>query len=209
MKILQTMGVMILATASGNLACADWFVRPTAGHITFQNSHYSGRMTGGIAGGVTLGPERTHELNLELDYASWHYQDVGHVARLSGPDTLGDGKLQPIMLNYRFCFGPKSARWRFYLGPAIGLTNIRGDMTQHFSGRLPASEHLKGWKTTISGVAGVQIAITARTSIDLGYRYIQISNFATALSGGHLVPNTISLGDLRAQIAAVGLAVRF
>ena len=142
MKTRQLVALFLFAAAFSNQVFAQWFVRPSAGYAVFQDSKYSDEMVAGFAVGGAIGQDRSHELSLDYDHLNWKYRDTGHVQRLQGADTSGDGRLQSIMLSYRFYTGLSGDRYRFFIGPALGFSSINGDMGQSFSGRLPSREIL-------------------------------------------------------------------
>lgn len=203
MKPLQLASLACAIFALAHPAAAEWFVRPSALYVSYQNSGYGNANKTGlsIAAGAAFGACDQHELSIEVASMNWALRKYGYATTPDFFLTTGSGQYDAYLVHYRFRFGSKDARWRAYLGPSLGWANVRGGLTQFRSGVI-AHDDLGRWPAAYGGAAGVTLKLTNFTEIDLGYRFLRIA--APNSSRTHI--RTVAV---RANLFQAGLGFRF
>ena len=174
--------VVLLTTITlSGLTRAESFIRPTGAYYIFSDSKYSDKAGFGIVGGSTYGGQNAHEFSLEWDYVKWSYLSEPPAGIMGGTVTSGSGNFQPVLFNYRYRLGGENAKLRFYVGPSLGCTRTRGNLTASNASAYYASGSYNKWSLTYGANAGVQINLLQNLSLDAGIRYLWIKGMDSAL----------------------------
>ena len=192
------------------LARADLFVRPLLQYNEYLTSGYVNHGGYGVALGFIA--DQTHELSLELDYSQW--SSATFVAPSTGPvgfNTAGTGQILPYLLNYRFYMGGSDWFVRFYVGPSVGLVQVRGHYSLPLEG-VTYSTDFNHWSLAWAGSGGLVFALTKHISLDVGYRYLAVSGYDEdlALSGNPALGiKNFNPGSIRANVLTAGVTFAF
>ena len=216
-KILVAGVLPLLALLTGQRAFAfDGFLRPSGWYVDYNNPDYKSKTGAAVAVGATLGVTQAHELAVEVAQVSWAVQrPFGLIVPGGFLGVTGSGRLTPVLANYRCYLGRPEARVRFYGGGSLGEAKVAGDIAFLQSG-FSYGGHTDTWRTMFGGTAGVAISLTPAVRLDVGYRYLQWSDSAVATrffvgAGGFTgaAASTLHFGETKANIAALGLTLRF
>ena len=198
MKMLKITAACAALLLISQPAFAEAFVRPFLEVISPNRDGYSSKVGAGVAVGTNLGAEREQEVSLEFAGAQWNTSEVS---------TAGIAAVRQrfvtCLVNYRYHVGPASAPVRFYVGPAIGMTNNRTSLATVGPASIYAGDD-STWSFTWSGSAGLDIKLTERFHLDVGYRFLHVNATDTRIH------NITYPGDvLEANIAYAGVSFRF
>ena len=199
MKPLQLASLFCATFALVHPAAAEWFVRPSALYVSYQNCGYGDNTGLSLAAGTTLGSLAQHELSVEVASLKWS------ISQYNGWYTIGSGHFVTYLAHYRFRFGPNNSRLRFYLGPSLGLANFRGNLTQYRFG-VVARDNLGRWPLAYGGTAGVTLKFSNVTELDVGYRYLYIARSDSSPNSVYL---HIPTAAIKANLLHAGLGFRF
>ncbi len=180
----------------------EGFIRPEVSYALPANSYqYIGSFKNAaafdLAGGVTLGDQ---EIGLSVGTASF---------KVSNPSVdFFDGaqislKLQetPILVNYRYYLGPKTATVRFYVGASAGILLAKLSATS--SGESVASVSSNPWDLGLE--VGGAFKLTDSIDLDVGYRFL-LSGTGLAVNGDDFGYSSVSV---RASYFNVGVGFKF
>jgi opacity protein-like surface antigen len=196
MKTLQlTTWISVSFALIAPAAAAEWFVRPSALYVDYQNSDFADKSGLSLAAGATLGPRAAHELSLEVASLGWSLSQAGPWL------TTGSGHFTACLANYRFRFGDPGGRIRFQVGPSVGVAHVRGDLTQYRFGVI-VHRGLAQWPAAFAGTAGVTVKLGESSELDLNYRYLYIA-------GTNFGAMFLQLPAARANVFQAGLGFRF
>jgi opacity protein-like surface antigen len=199
MKPLQLASLFCATFALVHQAAAEWFVRPSALYVNYQNSGYGDNTGLSLATGTTFGSRAQHELSVEVASLKWS------ISQYNVWYTTGSGHFVTYLAHYRFRFGPNDSRLRFYLGPSLGLANFRGNLTQYRFGVI-AHDSLGRWPLAYGGTFGVTLKLTDITELDVGYRYLYIARSDSSPNSAYLHIPTVAT---KANLLQAGLRFRF
>lgn len=188
MKTIRTLAVLAALAALEQYAFGEYYVRPFAGYMHYQNTKGSthGNEVVGISIGKLLGQDDAHELGFELSTSYWKYQ-FGSYWNDYLLGVKGSGHFTPILVSYRFYAGRQGSRFRFYAGPSAGVSYLNAGFVSSWSGWRPGSGGVNTWLLTYSGTAGVQYSLTPSMALGIGYRYAEASATEAHLANGRAV----------------------
>ena len=127
----RTSIALVVFAASCLCAKADlnWFLRPEMGRLDFPSRHYSNEPCYGIEIGRQFGPQGAHEVNLEWTRSNLEYSAFPDPKLIGGASIIASGHIQPILVGYRYYFGPAGSRLRFFAGPSFGMAKASVDVS--------------------------------------------------------------------------------
>lgn len=173
---LTLVACVALVSLSPFASAADAFVRPVVSLIIPQSGGLDNEVGYGVAAGALFGADSSHEWSLEVTHARWKYEQMMDLSGLDG-DTLhfsgpSVDTVTPVLVNYRYRFGSRASRVRFYLGHSLGATQIKRKAWAAENGMYRVSFRSENdWKFTVAGSAGVAVKLTERVELEAGYRY--------------------------------------
>ncbi|MFA5262272.1 MAG: outer membrane beta-barrel protein [Opitutaceae bacterium] len=169
------------------------FFRPEVAYVLpatkigYSEAKLKGAAGYGVAGGAVFGAQDEHEIGLSLSMFNTNASEstaepvnFAGTQYSSGSDSI-KVKAMPVLLNYRYYFGAKTDTTRFYVGPSIGFTHMKG--TETLVGNRPGGiiDILESGDTSngFSGALslGVAVKLADKTDLDIGYRYFYSKAF--------------------------------
>ena len=176
MKVtLKTLAVAACLAISTCAYAQEGFIRPELSYNFAKLSANGNSWLGlkdavgyGVAGGATFGAQNEHEVGLSIGFL-----DFTPTSSLPASSITGKIKSVPVMANYRYYFGAKTASLRFYLAPSIGYSSDKVDYTLNVSG---GSFHhtSSGTDFTWGAGLGVLFKVADKVDVDVGYRYVAV-----------------------------------
>jgi opacity protein-like surface antigen len=192
---LVSVTAIFLAVATLN---ASPFVRPYAAYVHPSADGYSDAGALGVAIGTQTGTRNQHEFSFD-----WAYTKYNAEVRVGAYSATGTEKYMPYLASYRYLFGAKDAKARFYAGPSLGYTNLL--VTASIAGPgVALSGASSSWAFTAAGSTGVLVALTDRIALDVGYRFTRIGSADVKVARA-----TFELGDVNVHAAYAGVSFRF
>ncbi|MBK8478670.1 MAG: hypothetical protein IPL39_21025 [Opitutaceae bacterium] len=224
MASLRTCIVLLALLATAARLRAEPFVRIAGNYAVYQRDGFSNRAGLSLAAGTSLGADNNHELGLETGSLDWGYKESFEVPRdvfgaVSG--ERGDGRLIPVLLTYRYCFGRAATPLRFHIEAVAGYTRssgswleINGSLGPLYNQPVPFA----AWRPTVGAGLGAEWAVGSRLSIDFGYRWITIGGGTTPPTLVRYFYNQATFGEttlsrtipsMQMSLLTVGLHYRF
>lgn len=175
-----------LALISTALACATTvqaagFIRPEVGMMEFGNSKYEAQLSYGVATGVQFGEQGQHELCGEWTHAKIDYADLPPKGVIGGGSTHMIGKLDSLLVGYRYQFGNKNQRFRAFCGPVAGFAKHDSDITAYAvypNGEWNGS--VSTWAPALGAVGGVDFKVNDKVTIQIGLRSLAMNDLGKA-----------------------------
>jgi opacity protein-like surface antigen len=190
----------LMAAASSSVA-ADYFVRPLVSYVSPIGDAPSTDGYG-VCAGTNIGQQNAHEFSFEMSLVRWHEDNPSGAAYpYAGRFYRPAIRYATYLINYRYHFGDRNAKARFYLGPAVGRTYAQLE-SSIFGFRTWTGDAT--WSTTWSGSAGVLVRVSPHVELDLGYRFVRIEGADFTLSG---VP--AKMGTSNSHVIYAGAGWRF
>jgi opacity protein-like surface antigen len=200
----------LLFLAGPGRSRGDVFLRPLVDYNEYLTSGYVNHGGYGVALGFIAA--QTHELSLEMDYSHWSSTTFVAPGLGAGSfNTAGTGQIIPYLLNYRFYLGPADWFVRFYVGPSVGLVEVRGHYSLPLAGAVYSTD-FNHWSLAWAGSGGLVFALTKGISLEAGYRYLAVSGYDEdlALAGNPaLGVKNFNPGSIRANVFTAGVTFAF
>jgi len=198
MNTITKLAACAALTITSPLAFADGFVRPLVELVSPHLAGYSTKAGIGVVVGSQFGKQREHEISFECAGTQWNTAQVTS----AGVAAVSE-RFVSYLVNYRYHFGSATAPVRFYVGPAVGLTNNNVSFAvARTSGVVADQDSL--WCLTWSASAGLTWALSTRIDLDLGYRYLHVQPQNATLAGSAFNGETV-----QANVVYAGVGFRF
>ena len=174
----RTSIALVVFAASCLCAKADlnWFLRPEMGRLDFPSRHYSNEPCYGIEIGRQFGPQGAHEVNLEWTRSNLEYSAFPDPKLIGGASIIASGHIQPILVGYRYYFGPAGSRLRFFAGPSFGMAKASVDVSYWADLPVQFRGTTDRWRFCSGGKAGLALSLTPKCSLQIGYRYLLMTD---------------------------------
>jgi opacity protein-like surface antigen len=196
--VLTSLVASALAAVATTQAAGPAFIRPTVAYVMPDADGYDDAAYLGVAAGATVGQTSQHEFSGEIGATGWEFEERFGSTWIEGTETY-----VPFLANYRYYAQPADAKVRLYFGPSIGFTQARYEIevrSPGFFGKDDSTEIL----FTFAANIGVDIQLTEKLSLNVGYRYLYIDGGETELFGAD-----IDLDESNAHAITAGLNIRF
>ena len=199
MKRIVRLPLLLAAFGFPMAHAAESYLRPIISNVSPSTEGYSNAVAGGLSAGFYWGPRGQHEINYEWGYTYWDSKGV-----LSNMGYAIRETFMPHLINYRFNLRlSESNNYSWYLGPSLGFTNNKVTI-EATSGSQRVSFSQADWSFTFGGTTGINLRLTDRIDLDLGYRYLSVKGAKYTVSGV-----TFESQNAHANIVYAGIGFRF
>ena len=199
MKRVIRLALLLTVFGFSTVHAAESYLRAIISNVSPSTEGYSSAVAGGVSVGFYWGSKGQHEINYEWGYTHWDSEGMFSNMRYAMRETF-----MPHLINYRFNLRlSESNNYSWYFGPSLGFTNSKVEL-EGASGSQRVSFSQTDWSFTFGGTTGINLRLTDRIDLDLGYRYLSLKGAKYTASGV-----TLETKNAHASIVYAGIGFRF